>query len=63
MIAISSSLPSEQATREIEEMREFMKPYLTSPEKAREFLQSAGILDENGKLAARYRPEPALNQE
>lgn len=28
------------------------------PQKAREFLQRAGILDEDGELAAPYRAEP-----
>ncbi|GMV83733.1 MAG: hypothetical protein AMXMBFR7_49170 [Planctomycetota bacterium] len=37
-------------------VRAFIKRSTSSPEAARESLQSAGILDSKGRLAKRYRP-------
>lgn len=39
------------------EMVEQIINEIDTPEKARQFLQDAGLLDENGDLAPPYRPE------
>jgi hypothetical protein len=46
--------PEQKIQAELKIMEEAGKEAASSPEKARAFLQRAGILDESGKLAAPY---------
>ena len=51
-----SSLSPEDARREVRQMKQAMRKILSSPQRARKFLISAGILEKSGKrLAAQYR--------
>lgn len=46
----SNRLTEDQVNRLLEKLKR--------PEDARRFLQEAGLIDENGELAAPYRPIP-----
>jgi nitrate reductase beta subunit len=48
--------PMTQADKEFEAMKVYMKKVTRSKKAAQAFLESAGIIDKQGRLAKPYRP-------
>lgn len=48
--------PMSQADKEFAAMQAYMKKVTSSKKAAQAFLQDAGIIDRNGRLAKPYRP-------
>jgi hypothetical protein len=54
--ARAAAPPMTQADKELAAMKAYMKKVTSSKKAAQAFLQDAGIVDRNGRLAKPYRP-------
>jgi nitrate reductase beta subunit len=54
--ARAAAQPMTQADKELAAMKAYMKKVTSSKKAAQAFLQDAGIVDRNGRLAKPYRP-------